>query len=144
MIDFIPYEPAHMALLDLQPAQLGILDRLGSGYAQDVHIPGMSWTGMDDGLVVGCAGFIPVWNARATAWALFSKIPPRQWPRIVRFMRSQCAQLRAKGFRRVDATVVATFGPGIHLAHLVGMQVEGRLKAYGPQGEDHFMFASVL
>lgn len=141
MIEFIPFKSEHLLLLDASEAQRNII--LSHAVAGKLTVPvvdGWDWTGIYDGRVVGCAGLIPHWNNRAVAWALFSPtMPKRAWPTILHKMRN----VFKIGPRRIEASVEVGFGQGCRLAHYLGFAVEGVLKAYGPDGKDHFMYALV-
>lgn len=141
MIEFVPYEPGHLALVDLQPAQAAWRQwALRPGYAESLVAPGRAWTGLEDGRVLGCAGLaaVPGDPGRAVAWALFGRIPPRLWPAVVAKVRRVFAE---SGLRRIEATVQDGFGNGCRLAHLLGLEVEGRMRAFAPDGSDQFLYA---
>lgn len=147
MIEFVPYEPWHLEALDLQPMQSWWRDKLlAPGYAQGLAND-MAWTGFIDDRVVGCAGFAPQWEGRVIAWALFGRdVPKKAWASIVAKVRREFKNtLQSQGHKhRVEITVPATFGEAIRLANILGFEVEGLMKKYGPDGSDHLMYAKVI
>lgn len=145
MITFIPYEPEHLAQIKVQPAQELWRDCLIlDGFAESLA-NGMSWTGLVAGVPVGCAGFTPHWEGRVTAWALFGVVPKMAWPAIVKKIRREFrSSLQSHGRHRVEITVPAGFGPGCRLALMLGFAVEGKMRAYGPDGSDHLLYAQIL
>ena len=144
-ITFIPFHPAHLDSIELQPAQAWL-----RGFAVDPEafaaaaVPGLSWSGVIDGTVVGAAGVLPQWPGRAQVWAWLSAIPPRHWTPIVRRMRAVLAEAGMRGFRRVEATVLSDFGPGCRLVRRLGFELEGLMRAYAPDGRDAFLYARVM
>lgn len=140
MIEFVPYEPWHLMVIDLQPTQTAYYQRfVQPGYAESLA-KGVAWTGFINDRAVGCAGFAPQWEGRAVAWALFGRgIPKTVWPAIVRKVRAETQGIKG----RIEATVPFGFGAGCRLAKLLGFEIEGLMKAFGPDGSDHFLYARV-
>jgi len=150
MIEFHPYSPQDLARIDLQPMQAAQRDLfLSDGYAEAIDVRGKAWSGLLDGEVVGAAGFTPQWDGRSTAWAIFGrKVPKKDWPVIVRFIRAaiagEMAEHKAKvGHARVDITVPWGFGEGCRLASLLGFEIEGISRKFGLNGADHFVYSRV-
>jgi hypothetical protein len=141
MIAFVPYEPHHFAAVRLPPEQHRWRELvLKPGFAESLVAPGRAWTGIVDGAVVGCAGLALQWENYAKAWALLGVGATRQWPAIVRKMKTVLADA---GIRRIEADVADGFGNGCRLASLLGFKVEGIREAYTPDGRDHFLYARV-
>lgn len=144
MITFVPYKAQHLRALELQPAQHAWLDRMmQEGYAEALEAT-RAWTGIIDGRVVGCAGLTQQWPGRAVTWALFGKIPKRAWPAVLRKIRAELDAEHMRGTRRIEATVVSTFGPGCRLVTKLGFMIEGKLRAFDQIGQDHFLYARVV
>ena len=148
MIRFVPYSPEDLARVDRQPAQARWRDKLLTHeYARSVDVPGMAWTALDEGgRVLGCAGMAPQWEGRVIAWALFGQsIPKAAWPKIAKKIRNEFhSKLSGHGSHRVEITVPKDFGPGCRFAFLLGFEVEGLMKHYGPDGSDHYLFSQVI
>lgn len=141
MIEFAPYRPEHLMLVDLQPAQSAWRKRvMQPGYAESLVEPGLSWTGFKDGLVVGCAGVVRERDGLGKAWALVGQGFPRSWPAIVRYMREVLARA---DIQRIEADVLSNFGEGCRLARMLGFDVEGLRRKYDPEGHDYFLYARV-
>jgi hypothetical protein len=142
-ITFAPYEPEHLRRIEVQAAQEEWRDRvLSSEYARNLGVPGFTWTGLDGGRVLGCAGLIPQGGGRAHAWALLGNIPPRAWPALVAKVRSVFDAAHAAGYARIEATVRHDFGNGCRLAKVLGFEVETLMAKYY-DGIDHFLYARV-
>lgn len=69
---FVPYLPVHLFGLYLQDAQKEEQILLTPEYAETLFIAGPAWTGLENGLVIGCAG---VWDQghKGMLWALLSE-----------------------------------------------------------------------
>ena len=137
----VPYNPAHLESLLLQPAQAYMRPFFENAeYGKALAIAGKSFTAIDGDRVLGCAGLIPYWEGRAEAWALLAKDIKGQFIHIhlaaVRF-------LDACGFRRVEAHVDADFGCAKKWIEMLGFEFEGPLKAYTPDGRDCLRYARV-
>lgn len=150
MIRFVPYSPADIAAIDLQPVQEQFRAQLlRPGYAESLDIRGRAWTALEGDRTVACGGFAPQWEGRSIAWAIVGKdIPKRAWPRIRTKVRTELFREMAKqkaevGHARVEITVPQDFAAGCRLALLLGFKVEGPLNKYGPDGADHFLLSMV-
>jgi hypothetical protein len=151
LIEFVPYQPWHYHELRVQAAQLEWQDTILStpGYAEALDVPGMSFTGISDGQIVGCAGLQPQWHGapwgRVVAWGLFSDtIPKRAWVRIARKMASVIVSSLDHGPHRLEMTTPCNFFEAGRLALVLGFAIEGRLLRFGPDGADHFMWSRIV
>lgn len=145
---FIPYRPEHLAKIALQPAQRAARAvMVKDGYAESLAVPGMAWTAVNDaGEILGSAGMVPQWEGRVIAWALVGiLIPKRSWPIIAKKIEGEFQSALAEhGRHRIEITVPVNFGAGCRLARLLGFDIEGRLRAYAPDGSDHFLYAKIV
>lgn len=146
MMEFIPYHADHLLQIALQPAQAHHLGSVAiPKYREALAIPGMAWTGIHDDRIVGCAGLVPEWEGRVIAWALFGVIPKPAWPAIIKKIQREFREtLASQGRHRVEMTVPSNFGPGCRLARLLGFDIEGKMRCYGVDGADHFLFAKII
>lgn len=147
MIRFVPYEPWHLHAIELQPIQELWRDKLlmQPGYAESLVVPGLSWSAVLGKSIVAMAGLSPQWEGRVIAWGLFGETVPKfAWSRIVRRMKLEMYQITKHGPHRVEMTVPGGFYEGTRLARMLGFEVEGKLKFFGPDGRDHFQYAKVV
>ncbi len=137
----VPYQPAHLEALMIQPSQAAIRPQLASAeYRAALGVPGMSFTALDGDRVLVCAGLMPSWEGRAEAWALMST------DLRVHFLAIHYATkrfLNACGIRRVEATVDAEFGCAKAWIEALGFRYEGPLEAFTPDGRDCMRYARV-
>ncbi len=161
-IEFISFRPDHLALI-VPHASQGTIWVPPDDVLRSLAVPGISTTGIlrstpdaADVLgnpsrtthpgsikIVGSAGVLPVRPGLAQAWAVFGDIPKRCWPAVVGRIRVALERAHLAGARRVEAQVRRGFGPGCRLARLVGFEVEGILRSWGPDGSDFFMYSKL-
>lgn len=141
MIEVIPYHPAHVALLKANTPEGSIGDD-AVAVAADMAVPGLVFTGMKDGFVVGIAGIKPLTPGRGHAWALLSdevKQHPHFLHRVVKRMLPKLIQ--AGNFHRVELMVLDGFKPGCAWAARLGFEFEGIMRKFDPNKNDFHLYA---
>lgn len=137
----IPYKPAHLSRLSLQPRQMFMGSFIRQdGYADMLAKVGPAYTGIADFQVVMCAGVHLELPGRGTAWCLLSEHARNHLlgcTRAVEEFLSHC------GVRRVQTYVETAFVQGHRWAGMLGFAREGTLRAWGPNGEDYDLYARV-
>lgn len=140
MITVIPFQPQHLSMIDFQPSQVGIMDVVGDEYAISLKESGPCYTGMDGDRVVCCAGLSIMWDNRAIGWVKMSKHAGKD----LRFIHKAVQDIIDNaGFRRVEAYVDSSFKEGKRWVKMLGMQYEGTMRAFGPDGRDHDLYARI-
>jgi hypothetical protein len=141
-LEFIPFRPEHLRSLHLQAAQRylqPLLDRPDYGAALATPY---AWSGTIGGNLVGCAGLLPSWPGRATAWALLTPaLSARHFLRAHHKVRDVLEAALRAGNRRIETTVDAAFDAGHRWVRALGFEPEGLMRAYSPDGRDHFLYA---
>jgi len=108
--------------------------RLVTGYDHFVDwsqvVPGMAFTGLAKtrGLnpeILGVAGLSPLWNGVAQAWVVVGLGVKKH-----RFFL----------LRRIQATVPCFSDGNLSWIESLGFELESKLKGFGPDGKDHFMY----
>jgi len=139
VIEVVPFAPAHLVGFNVQPAQ-----RSAFALQPDaVSAPfGQAWTALADGVPVGCAGFVEVWDGRAYAWALLAA---HAGPHMIALTRAIRCVLAQAPFRRVEMAVDADFPQAARWAALLGFKCETPepMRAYLPDGSDAYLYAKV-
>lgn len=146
MVTFLPFDPSHLALLDLQPAQWEfasqVKDRAYGAMLRDTGVAVSAIVPDANGVrLIGCAGIVPQWPGRAVAWVLMGRARKNDWTPIVRRMRAMIASAHRTGTTRIEATCDTGFGPGKRLLTLLGFRIEGTMDFYSPEGRAHHLYA---
>lgn len=104
-----------------------------------------SFTMLKDGSPIACAGLIPLWHGRASAWALIGNRVDRYdmiWiHRRVRFFLDMIQ--RDQLYRRIEATVLNSFDEGHRWVRLLGFEPEGLMRCYDAWAQDNMLYARV-
>lgn len=150
----IPFAPEHVAQLKLQVAQAWFDTLLSNpAYARALDNPGLSFTGLLDDRVIGCAGLLdaqfpglrgvmPDAAQQLQGWALISgELPARYWPRAVKFAHQVLARAELSGARRIEAMALDGFVNAHRLLLQLGFRAEGKLHRWGPTAQDHWVYA---
>lgn len=140
MIEVIPFEPEHLAMIDFQPSQVGLMEVVDDDYAASLKASGPCYTGMKGDKVVVCAGISIMWDNRAIGWVKMSKDAGRD---LVFIHRAVQNIIDNAGMRRVEAYVDSTFEEGKRWVKMLGMSYEGTMKAFSPDGRDHDLYARI-
>lgn len=144
MIEFIPFEPAHLAALRLQTAQ-AYLQALIARQEYGAAMCGRhSWSGAANGEIVGSAGVIEQWPGRALCWALLGRnIRTRDFLRVHNKVGEVLVRVHREGTRRIETSVDAAFDAGHRWVRALGFAPEGLMRSYSPDGRDHVLYARV-
>lgn len=140
MITIVPFEPEHLKLIDFQPSQIGMLDRVDDNYGRYLKDGGICYTGMRGDQVVICAGVQLMWDNRGVGWVKMSKDAGRD---LVFIHRTVQGIIDNAGLRRIEAYVDSAFEEGKRWVEMLGMSYEGTMKAFGPDGRDHDLYARI-
>jgi len=136
----VPFQPKHLELMVLQPAQTAFSNYFDPAYGDALQKSGQCFTAIEDNHVYGCAGVIKQWDNRAIAWALLSAYAGRQFIRIHRAVQRF---LDTTDFRRIEAFVDADFQEGHRWIQMLGFEREGYMKAFSPNGNDAVLYARI-
>jgi hypothetical protein len=141
MLKVVPFEAWHMHALRLQAAQELFPSQVEPGHAHELERLGNAYTAIDGGDVLACAGLIEQWQGRAIAWALLAgDIGPHRFLRVSRgVMRALCTA----PFHRIEAAVDCEFPQAIRWVHDLGFELEGKMRAFGVDKRDHYLYARV-
>lgn len=142
-VRFLPFEPHHLSLISLQPAQQSLGPSLDRAYGAAVA-GDMTWSCFDGDRAIACAGVLPIWGARAHGWAVFAgDIGPAAFLKIHRRVLSVLEDAHRHGFRRIETTVDPDFDNACRWVGTLGFQLEGYMSHYTPDGRDHLLVARV-
>lgn len=143
MTELVPLTTAHLDALIADPAPLARPWLAARRLALPAG-PGFALLAAD-GAVLAAGGLAPVFDGVAQAWAILSPRAVAAHGRAV----TRCALRRlpdlaqTMGLRRVQCVVDMRHARALAWAERLGFRREGRLRAYGPDGADHWMLGRV-
>lgn len=138
-MNVVPFHADHLYSLRLQDQQLTELCYLERPMLEALQGP-LSFTGLVDHRPIACAGITPEAFGSGVMWAFLGV---DAGPYMLRLTRCGRRMLELAALRRVTANTPCDFGPGCRWLALLGFQVEGAMRKYGPDGRDHFLYARV-
>lgn len=143
-----PYSPSDPARIDARADFAEEHRLLGEPLFGPGRPAGPCWT-MTDGdgrwdRPLGCGGLEPLGPGRFGAWLYASDLSPRGWATVARAFK---VMIREAGARRVEATIrcdPAWKTKAETYAERCGLTFEGRLKGFGPDSADYWLYAGVF
>lgn len=139
----VPFAAEHLAQLDLQASQEYDTAFCTPDYGAAL-VNDMAWSVVDGGVILACAGILPVWEGRAIAWALLSRrITPRRFGRFHLWVKRALDDAHARGIWRIETTVDPDFHNAVRWAAALGFRYEGHMRMYGPDRRDHLLVARI-
>lgn len=143
-IEIVPYCAAHLMMLNEQDTEKYWGEVVNTpGYAKSLEKAGPAHTAMRDGQVLACIGLMPMWNGRASAWAIMAK--DIGGVNYLAIHRAVLRFIRLMDYRRIDCTVAANFPAAIRWAELLGFTRETPepMQGYAPDGSAHYLYSRV-
>jgi len=125
-------------------------NRLVTGYEHFVDwsqvVPGMAFTGLAKtrGLnpeILGVAGLSPLWNGVAQAWVVVGLgVKKHRFFLHRNVLKYLDILAKTHSLRRIQATVPCFSDGNLSWIESLGFELESKLKGFGPDGKDHFMY----
>lgn len=150
-----PFEPRHAAQLDLRPMDVRVLTGMGlAASPEDMEALGRTLSRRGPAFTawahcgpaptpIACAGLAELWPGTAEAWALTSHQVARHGLAFHRAARRMLpAMARRLGLTRIQATVLADFGPGIRWLEGLGFTRETPRPMRRYVGDDAYLLFS--
>lgn len=135
----VEFEPEHMTMVDLGPAQAHVGPFCGPEEARAMA-KYESFTAIHEGCVVACAGVVPKWPGVATAWGLFDLAFPQHFREAYIFAHKW---LFLCPVRRLETYCAAGHDAGERLLRHLGFEPEGLMRKGLPDGRDAWIYARV-
>lgn len=144
-VDFIPFDPAHVAAMDVEAGAMRYYARIADNlaYRKILMEPGLAWTGLYGGRVIGCAGIIKLTEHKGDCWMLLDRVPFRAWYGITRQMVRVFARAHASGIWRLEALVRADTPVNQNFVRKFGFSVCGYETAAAEDGSDMIRYERV-
>jgi hypothetical protein len=121
----------------LAPAHIAAIERAGRESDE-------AWTMLNDGRPRAVGGVVTLWPGVADLWSFRADdFRPGEGFAFARFCRRVADRVMAGDLARLQATARADDPKARHMLDFLGMSVEGRLVAFGPDGADHIQYARV-
>jgi hypothetical protein len=141
----IPFHPEHFRQIPVPDHDAGILvmPNLDRRLEQAV-VPDQSFTATEDGKVVGVGGVVPFWDGVGEAWAIYPRDTRRYRFAIYRITKQMINLIeRRYNYRRIEAKAHCGWMAAVSFLIAMGFEIEGRARAYGPDGADYYHMARV-
>ena len=132
----IPFEPAHVLEIVESPNSILQVFNLASTF----HAQGPAFTGVVNGVMVGCAG-VACYGHIGEAWMLLNSAaqPHALW--LMRTVRGYLADIKRNMHLHRIQSVVRTDAPQhVRVIELLGFVYEGTLLNYGGPGVAYHMY----
>ncbi|MCF7811451.1 GNAT family N-acetyltransferase [bacterium] len=144
-LDIIPFEPDHVLLLGDRKEETEMRHHEDfMKWAKENHTPGTSYSGFYEGKLLGCAGVRIMWKGVGEAWAMFA-------PEIIMYGKEAYVYVGEylkkimddNNLHRVQGHVDSEFILAIKYIENLGFKIEGKMRKFGPTGNDHYLYALV-
>ena len=141
MIEVVQYEPAHLRRMALQQQQREVSGWLKDGYAEALATaPGLSYAVLRGEEVLACAGLHQVWAGRVVAWALLAEHLGTAFIYLHSAVK-RCLEIAPA--HRIEAYVDCEFTTGAKWVERLGFEREGRMRAFGIDRRDFYLYSMV-
>ncbi len=135
---------AELALRPFQPLDLTAFPTFVAALGDAPRNFGHAVTACAGGAVVAIGGVVPLRSGVGEAWLVLAQPVNGHGTRLALACRTVLRRCAAElGLWRIQATALAANGPARQLLLALGFEPEGTLAQYGPNREDHVMFALV-
>jgi len=142
-MNVVKFEAHHLHSVDLQDGQAYLSSWITPAMADALEETDWAYTLIDGGSVLGCAGVVPMWQGRGTAWAYLSR--RAAGAAFIHVHRAVVRFLEACYLQRIEMTVDCDFEQGHRWARLLGFTMEAKtMRAYRPDGGDCSLYSRVL
>jgi RimJ/RimL family protein N-acetyltransferase len=124
---------------------MGLAFRISEQDAKAIERWSQSWTGIQDGQIVGCGGFTPLWDGVADIWMYLAPDAFKRKKLALKLMKHILNDImNKKKYHRIQAVVLKDFKQGIRFAEFFGFKNEGLMKQYSMDKEDFYRFARIV
>ena len=130
---------------NLRDQDLGVLGGIDlSVFAAAWENKGSAWSLLNEKGVIGCGGMVLGEWRKGTAWLLLSELFYGNVRIVYKTIKVKLQEVvEEKKLRRVDMYVDCSLPKAVRFGEALGFELEGRLRAFGPNGEDFFILGRV-
>tara|TARA_B110000503_G_scaffold114183_1_gene171556 strand:- start:84 stop:530 length:447 start_codon:yes stop_codon:yes gene_type:complete len=147
MITIVPFEQDHADYILSQQLNANelYLKPEHKKYAKFVENIGMSFTGLANGKPIAAGGIYILWDGVAEGWVMAtSEIWQHKIYFALQFKKRTEILLKSTKIKRLQTSVKADFDLGQKFAEFLGLEKEGLMKNYGPDGADYYRYARII
>ena len=113
-------------------------------YVVDIEDIGMSFTGLLNNQPIAAGGICYLWDGVAEGWVLATKDIYKYPIFCAKHIKKRTEMLiKNNNIKRLQTSVKADCEMAIRFAKWLGLNSEGLMKNYGPDGEDFIRFARI-
>jgi len=146
-VRILDYEQSHLHELMDGPLNDGAPEHIGymRDWAGELQQKGWSYTLVENGHIICCAGIVNMWPGVGEAWFIASgKIHANVRP-FIRFAKTDVMQkvVEENDLWRVQAVCKSDWPAAQKFAAFMGFEPEGVMRKYGPEGMDYIRVAWV-
>jgi len=104
-----------------------------------------SWTGLQDGKIVGCGGFTPLWDGVAEIWMYLQPDAFKRKRLALKLMKHILNDIiEREKYHRIQAVVLKDYKEGIRFAEFFKFKNEGLMESYSVDKEDVYRYARII
>lgn len=106
-----------------------------------------AWTGFYLGQPIVCGGIHSLWetNNVAEVWVIMQRNANKHKLFMLKNIKKYLENIiNEKNYQRIQASIRADFKDGIRFAEWFGMESEGLMRKYGPDGKDYLRLARII
>ena len=142
----VKFEAWHLKWLDFGNINgLGLAGVVSESEAKLIEKVCTSWTGLQDGKIVGCGGFTPLWTGVAEIWMYLEPEAFKRKRLALRLMRHILNDIiERKQYHRIQAVVLKDYKEGIRFAEFFKFKNEGLMESYSVDKEDVYRYARII
>lgn len=115
-----------------------------STFSDEVVVKNLAFTGVLNGKIIASGGIYPMWNGVGEAWFVGSNSILNHPILITKTIKKYLKDLmNLNNFHRVQAFVRKDWNEAKRWIEVVGMQQEGIVRSFSPDGRDHILYARI-
>lgn len=138
----VKFRAEHAELIELQPAQLFVQDKILSWEQAKAFEKTDAFTLLDDDInVLFIGGILPLWHGRGALWSLISH---KAGPHFTYITRGVKRFIETRNEHRLECYVDPGFEQGKRWAELLGFTCEGLMQHFYEDKRDALLYARVV
>jgi hypothetical protein len=142
----VKFEAWHLKWLDFGNINgLGLAGLVSEENAKLIETVCTSWTGIQDGKIVGCGGFTPLWTGVAEIWMYLEPEAFKRKRLALKLMRYILNDIiEREQYHRIQAVVLKDYKEGIRFAEFFKFKNEGLMESYSEHKEDVYRYSRII